>query len=755
MTENNSPNETQVAASRRIMPLIAMAALGLSLWSWSGGLWDIWSRADARWIQWLRDMVANNHWSPRGHWPLSNWTYELILVLNHNVVDAWLLRLPSVVFGVIALMLTYRIGCVLFGAGAGWLAALIFAATAALVGVVPALNPGMMMTAWIMLALDTWFQRPAGRIGRGRIAAIVVLTLLGLLTAGWCAPLVVLAVIGADLYWDRKPWLPAIWVVAAIIASIDTRYWAAALTALVPPMAIMLGALANHVNAKKLPAEAGRTIGAAGVIASITILAGGLIMFQEPDWFWTRGFFIMRPGLFLLLVFIILLFIFSIVIIVKPRTPIVIGSAIALLTMANVVVLGGLKPAMNPARTAANISDLIEHYMPENDAVVGVIGKANDPRYHVHGRYRVKELPAKESKFQQVKRMPAILIGRKDEVHKMSAAFRAAGYTPAKTIDGLGRRLTVLQRSTLEVKCDPFVRLIALGDTGTGNNHQYRIGEQMARQCDRFGNVSACLLLGDNIYENDELEAGLEKRFLKPFDPLIRRKIPFYAALGNHDYSVIDKARFEMNLPWFNMGGHNYYAQTFGNGLVTVFFLDCETIKNDPTQFLWLENELRNCRSKWKVLINHIPMVASNVLHADNPDTFDLLDKLMLNGGVDMVLSGHNHLYERRRLLDGIQYVTIGSGGHVSDDFEFPPDKNRAVGYNKACCFSWMEITPDAIHFQVRNETGMLVDEFRLSRGVDGRVQVADIPVAQQGLPPAPQANAAAENKSMPPSPAR
>lgn len=712
---------------QRTFPYIALIVIGLALWSWSGGLWDVWSRAEAGLIQAARGAF------PGEGWPLPRWICFIALKMNGGAVSNWAVRLPSVIFGIVALAATFRIGARLFGESAGWLAALVFASMAGLTGAVPAIYPGMMLTAWIALALDLWIERPAGRKGWPRAAGIAMFTIAAVFTTGWLSLVIIAAVIGGTLVVRRAWSAPVAWVIVAMIALIDGSQRAVVLTTLLPPVALIVGIVLNGLSAKAISPRAGRRIGAGVLIVALILLIGGIVLYIEPDDAWKFGFFVLRPGLFLLLLSVFGTVAVGCAICLRPKTSTCIASLFTILFMANAVVSGGLKPAMNPIRSGAIVAEVLDHAVPLNGGTIGVLGRAYDPRFHVYGRYHCKTLAEQPAELANAN-TPAILIVANQDLGRVGSALHAAGYMRTKRVEAIGERLVVMRRGQpKEEPPNQVVRLFALGDTGTGENHQYEIGKRMGEVCDKFGPMTACLLLGDNLYDEDALEVGLQNRFLKPFDPLIKRGVPCYAAIGNHDYKPAAKFKFEINTPWFNMGGHNYYSKTFGNGLMTVFFLDCETLRSDPAQYLWLKHELMNCTSTWKVLINHVPMVASNVLHADNPAMFDLLDQIMVDGKIDLVLSGHNHLYERRALKEGIQYMTVGCGGHVDHSFEFPADTDRVIGYHAECCFSWMEVSAHAIRFQVNNEDGVLIDEFSLSHGPDGKLQVSNLSTLPQG----------------------
>ncbi len=704
--------------SRSGFPILFLVLIGLGLWSWPGGLWDIWSRAEAVLIQSAGGVL------PAAGAPLPRWMCQVMLRLGGGAVSNWGQRLPSVLFGLLALALTFRMAAAWFGARVGWFAGLAFVTLAGLIGAVPAINPGMMLTAWIVLALDASIEN-WGRFGWVRWPVVVVFAGASFLTAGWPALLVLAAAMGTA--WSRRAAFAA-WVAAVAIACAVAATRIAVLTTLLVPVSFAVGHALARLSGKEIAPRTVRIVAVGALASTLAILILGLCLYFDPDFLWSRGLFVLHSGLFLLLLTVVGMLAVAAALWLRPRASSCIGAVLALLVMANVIVSGGLRPAMNPIRSGATISELLAQETARMGATIGAIGTANDPRLHVYGRYRVEKIAGKAGAVTKAG-APRLLLLTNRDAKDLDPALDAAGYVEVERVKAIGRKLVLLWRGApVAVAPDKMIRLFALGDTGTGNRHQYAIGQRMGEVCDTFGPMTACLLLGDNVYENDALQAGLENRFLKPFDPLIKRKVPFYACLGNHDYVPIEKMKFELNTPWFNMGGRNYYEKTFGDGLMSVFFLDCETLRRDPEQYLWFKQELAHCHSAWKVLVNHVPMVASDVLHGRNSQMLDLYDEIMQDGKIDLVLSGHNHLYERRELRNGIQYLTVGCGGHVDRSFQFPEDNRRVIGYNSACCFSWMEVTRDRIHLRVRNEDGRPVDEFSLVRGKRRRLKVEEYP---------------------------
>jgi hypothetical protein len=96
------------------------------------------------------------------------------------------------------------------------------------------------------------------------------------------------------------------------------------------------------------------------------------------------------------------------------------------------------------------------------------------------------------------------------------------------------------------------VKFAVIGDTGTGDKHQFAVAKQIEtyRRAFEFPFV---IMVGDNIYGGDAAK-DFEKKFEKPYKPLLDGGVKFYASLGNHDDP---KQRFYKP---FNMNGERFYS---------------------------------------------------------------------------------------------------------------------------------------------------------------------------------------------------
>src|SRR5712691_9518912 len=168
-------------------------------------------------------------------------------------------------------------------------------------------------------------------------------------------------------------------------------------------------------------------------------------------------------------------------------------------------------------------------------------------------------------------------------------------------------RIFILAFITLLVFCvraDEFkfplkmgsVRFAAIGDMGTGEAPQYEVAERMNTERQQFP-FDFVIMLGDNIYGGSSPK-DFERKFERPYKGLLDSSVKFYASLGNHDNP---NERFYKP---FNMEGERYYV--FKKGGVSFFALDSNYM--NPKQLDWLEQNLRNAGSGWKICFFHHPM---------------------------------------------------------------------------------------------------------------------------------------------------
>lgn len=241
------------------------------------------------------------------------------------------------------------------------------------------------------------------------------------------------------------------------------------------------------------------------------------------------------------------------------------------------------------------------------------------------------------------------------------------------------------------------VRFAVIGDSGTGSEAQYDVGREMLKvhQATDFGFV---IMLGDNLYGGHSPK-DYEKKFELPYKPLLDEGVQFYASLGNHDNPN------EISYAPFNMNGKRYY--TFSKGNAEFFVLDSNYM--DPSQLSWLGDALQKSRSEWKIAYFHHPLYSSGKRHGSDTDLRAVLEPLFKKYKVNVVLSGHDHVYERVTPQDNIVYFVLGNSGQLRSG-GLAKDSKEAAGYDTDRCFMVMEIAGSELYFQVISRTGQVVD---------------------------------------------
>jgi hypothetical protein len=252
------------------------------------------------------------------------------------------------------------------------------------------------------------------------------------------------------------------------------------------------------------------------------------------------------------------------------------------------------------------------------------------------------------------------------------------------------------------------VRFVALGDTGTGGAGQLAIARQMVNYQDQK-HFNSVLLLGDNIYSNGD-PAEIPAKFEQPYAELLRRGVRFHAVLGNHDV----RGRVgQINYKHFNMGGRSYYSFSEGKGLVQFFALDSNAM--DAEQLRWLESALSASKAPWKIAFFHHPIYSSGKKHGSSEKLRSQLEPLFVRYGVATAFSGHDHVYERIKLQQGVQYFVAGAGGQLRRGNLDRSASFFAAGNDEVNSFMYVEVTRDRLAFWAVGPDGQILDSGTLA----------------------------------------
>lgn len=257
------------------------------------------------------------------------------------------------------------------------------------------------------------------------------------------------------------------------------------------------------------------------------------------------------------------------------------------------------------------------------------------------------------------------------------------------------------------------VRLAVIGDSGRGDRAQRDVAAQMVAWRARFP-FDFVLMLGDNIYDS-HTPADYRRKFEAPYKPLLDAGVTFHASIGNHDDSA------QIFYAPFNMGGRRYHTfrrstgplGPIAGGGVRFFALDSRSF--DVEQLEWLRTQLAQSGSAWKICYFHHPLYTSGRYRAGAAALRLVLEPILVKGDVDVVLTGHEHFYERIHPQNSIAYFISGAAGSLRKG-DIRPSGLTARGFDHDYHFMLMEITADELYFQAISRTGETVDAGVMTR---------------------------------------
>jgi acid phosphatase type 7 len=219
-------------------------------------------------------------------------------------------------------------------------------------------------------------------------------------------------------------------------------------------------------------------------------------------------------------------------------------------------------------------------------------------------------------------------------------------------------------------------RFAAFGDSGNGGDNQRAVYGQIETVPYEF-----VLHLGDLAYEKGE-PWELESHYFSVYRRM-ERSFAVFPVIGNHDNSTNQAAAF---LRGFDLPDNSIPAQkerfySFDWGHVHFVALDTERITE--AQASWMDEDLQKNTLPWVVVYGHRPPYSSGS-HGSNLSFRHTFGPIIQKHHVPLVLSGHEHDYERTKPIDGTVYVVSGGGGRDT----------RSVGWS-----SFTAYAEDVLHF--------------------------------------------------------
>ena len=213
-------------------------------------------------------------------------------------------------------------------------------------------------------------------------------------------------------------------------------------------------------------------------------------------------------------------------------------------------------------------------------------------------------------------------------------------------------------------------RIWAIGDSGTASNSAKKVYDAfLALEQQESQTADLWLMLGDNAYGK-----GTDKEYQAAvFDmyPEILRRTPLFSCIGNHDsnsdgYLKIFNFPTQAEIGGVASGSERYYSFDYANVHFVILDshstdrsvdnLDTTNIDEGGVMYKWLKEDLQSTMQPWIIALWHHPPYSKGSHDSDTePAMVEMRAFLPLfeQYGVDFVLGGHSHSYERSYFIDG------------------------------------------------------------------------------------------------------
>ncbi|QSQ16641.1 metallophosphoesterase [Myxococcus landrumensis] len=279
------------------------------------------------------------------------------------------------------------------------------------------------------------------------------------------------------------------------------------------------------------------------------------------------------------------------------------------------------------------------------------------------------------------------------------------------------------------------VHFAAMGDFGTGGSDQRKVVSRMLTN-----KPELFVALGDNAYP-DGTEADFENNLFTPMAALLA-EVPMFATPGNHEYVTNQGEPYLNNLfmPTNNpAGSERYFSFDWGHVHFVSIDSNCALGLAAPNrctleaQKAWLETDLATTKQPWKVVFFHHPAWSSGE-HGSQLTMRRQFAPLFEKYGVDLVLTGHDHNYERSKNMKGdgiassggIPYLVVGGGGATLRAFSGGQPDWSAFRDNKAYGYLDVEVVEGVLNAKLVTIDNKVLDSLTLRK---------DLPPVEQPPP--------------------
>ncbi|MBT3345567.1 MAG: hypothetical protein HOH74_12765 [Gemmatimonadetes bacterium] len=271
-------------------------------------------------------------------------------------------------------------------------------------------------------------------------------------------------------------------------------------------------------------------------------------------------------------------------------------------------------------------------------------------------------------------------------------------------------------------------RFITLGDVRSLPDVWHKVSQRIHEN-----EPEALFIVGTGDYPADGSQYSQWKdQFFSPARDLLAR-VPMWPSIGNHErtrqfITIPPTAEQEEQSHYFSLfelpGNEHWYRVDYQ--YVTLLIIDSNSqMQPGYEQYEWLREQLRSPRERFTIAaFHHAPLTSGphGRRHEDGTprewpidQTWRFVMPLFEMYGVDLVLNGHDHLYERS-VKDGVTYVVTGGGGaplYKIDSVE-NPYQQVAVSTNH---YLTVDVSASRLEMTAIDVEGEVLDHFEVPVG--------------------------------------
>lgn len=249
------------------------------------------------------------------------------------------------------------------------------------------------------------------------------------------------------------------------------------------------------------------------------------------------------------------------------------------------------------------------------------------------------------------------------------------------------------------------VRFSAMGDLGKDSGDQRAVLDQL-----KSVDSELLLITGDVAYDEGTL-AQLESYFFAVYRDYLAL-VPVFPATGNHDYGTGAASAFRQAFRLFENGSEGAAERWYSLDWGPVHFALLDTERALAEQATWLRADLAASSGSWNIVVLHKAPFSSGH-HGSDAQVQQHLVPVFEELGVDLVLAGHDHNYERTTSIGGVVYVITGGGGRGT----------REVGSSSFTAFAarvahfvFVQASPEQLTLHAIDASGAEFDTLRLAK---------------------------------------